>query len=74
MLSQAQSPNIARWNKHGKANDNSIYWIIMERLNGLSLDHLFGEDNPLPEIEVIKVCTVDLWEQSIVVEYIFLLC
>ncbi len=56
ILFQVQSTSIAQYKEHGKSKDNSIYWIVMERLHGYSLDHLFDAHSPLPEIEVIKVC------------------
>jgi hypothetical protein len=55
ILSQVHAAGISYYKEHGKAKDKSTYWIIMERLHGLSLDHLFDERNPLPETEVIKV-------------------
>jgi serine/threonine protein kinase len=57
MLSKIQSPSIVEYKCHGKSKKNDVYWIIMERLQGKSLDNLFDklEECPLSETEAILV-------------------
>ncbi len=64
-MSKTQSPNIVKYTEHGVSKNNDVYWIVMERLQGQSLDRLFDklEKCPLPETEVIKVSVLALHDQ-----------
>ena len=39
----------------GMASTNDVYWIIMELIDGHSLDQVLQDEGPLSEREVIKV-------------------
>ena len=55
LLSRMKSNFIVSYRGSGMASTNDVYWIIMELIDGHSLDQVLQDEGPLSEREGIKV-------------------
>ena len=54
-MSRTHCPNVVMFVESGMAKSRDVYWIVMEFLEGESLDKCLEKQGPMPEVEVIRV-------------------
>ncbi len=54
-MSRVHSPHVVQYFDSGLSKKKDVFWIVMEHLDGISLDRELENRGPLPEVEVIKV-------------------
>jgi serine/threonine protein kinase len=54
-MSRTNCPNIVQYVEAGMAKTRDVYWIVMELLQGDSLERHLEDRGTLSEVEVIKV-------------------
>jgi serine/threonine protein kinase len=54
-MSRIQCPTIVQYVESGMAKSRDVYWIVMEFLQGDSLEKCLNQHGPMTEVEVIRV-------------------
>ena len=55
IMSRTHCPNIVLFVESGMAKSRDVYWIVMEFLQGDTLQKSLEDHGPMPEVEAIKV-------------------
>ena len=55
LLGRIQDRHVVQFHESGLSSDGAVFWICMERVDGLTLREVLRDSGPLGQAEAIKV-------------------